>query len=213
MYKIIPSPRNNEEHIWNGQSSYRQSQPNWPRGTPAVSATLQFLIKSCACISIFFLATLCCLQDLSSPTRDWTRARAGKAPSPHPWTTRELPISIHFPEQAGMIGCKQTMTWFFSSTSGYIRCLESPFPPPLQDLGQVQEHDQTLWSLSDNQTSFFHFVITTVLFLQLKPTQCHNQSPIQSSITLSPHHKPKPVVGEGGLSRVFFVPCSPLPSP
>ena len=38
----------------------------------------------------FFLATLYILQDLSSPTRDWTQAPAVKVVSPNPWTTREF---------------------------------------------------------------------------------------------------------------------------
>ena len=39
----------------------------------------------------FFWATLCSLQDLSSPTRDSTRAVAVKAWNPNHWTTREFP--------------------------------------------------------------------------------------------------------------------------
>ena len=40
---------------------------------------------------VFNLAALCSLQDLSSPTRDWTRALAVKVPSPNHWTAREFP--------------------------------------------------------------------------------------------------------------------------
>ena len=39
------------------------------------------------------LPTLCGLQDLSSPTRDRTRAPAVKAPSANHWTTREFPFA------------------------------------------------------------------------------------------------------------------------
>ena len=40
---------------------------------------------------ILFLAALHGLQDLSSPTRDWTWALAVKVPSPNHWTAREFP--------------------------------------------------------------------------------------------------------------------------
>ena len=43
-----------------------------------------------------FLATLLGLRDLSSPTRDGTRARALKAPSPNHWTAREFPFYFIF---------------------------------------------------------------------------------------------------------------------
>ena len=39
-----------------------------------------------------FLATLCGFQDLSSPTKDWTRATAVKAQSPNHWTIGEFPV-------------------------------------------------------------------------------------------------------------------------
>ena len=38
-----------------------------------------------------FMAAQSSLQDLSSPTRDQTRAMAGKAQSPNHWTAREFP--------------------------------------------------------------------------------------------------------------------------
>ena len=38
----------------------------------------------------FFLATLYILQDLSSPTKDWTQVPTVKVVSPNPWTTREF---------------------------------------------------------------------------------------------------------------------------
>ena len=41
---------------------------------------------------LFFWGTLRGLRDLSSPTRDQTRARAVKAPSPNHWTARGFPI-------------------------------------------------------------------------------------------------------------------------
>ena len=44
----------------------------------------------------YLLAMLRGLQDLSSPTRDWTWATAGKAPGPNHWTARELPVSLFF---------------------------------------------------------------------------------------------------------------------
>ena len=43
---------------------------------------------------VFFLATLYILQDLSSPTRDWTQAPAVKVVSPNPWTTREFSKTV-----------------------------------------------------------------------------------------------------------------------
>ena len=42
----------------------------------------------------FLLATPHSLQDLNSPTRDWTRAKAVKAPSPNHWTAREFLSSL-----------------------------------------------------------------------------------------------------------------------
>ena len=44
----------------------------------------------------FFLAALCSLRDLSSPTRDWTWALEVKAPIPNHWTLREFPVCILF---------------------------------------------------------------------------------------------------------------------
>ena len=44
--------------------------------------------------SLFFLAALHSLQDLSSLTRDWTQTTAVKVPSPNHWTARELPHLI-----------------------------------------------------------------------------------------------------------------------
>ena len=38
-----------------------------------------------------FLATLCSLRHLSSPTRDWTRAHQQWKQRPNNWTTREFP--------------------------------------------------------------------------------------------------------------------------
>ena len=43
------------------------------------------------CFFLHCLATLHSLQNLSSPTRDQTRAPAVRAPSPNHWTTREFP--------------------------------------------------------------------------------------------------------------------------
>ena len=50
--------------------------------------------------SFFFSASLCGLQDLSSPSRDRTRALALKALSPNHWTTREF--LDHFLERHNM---------------------------------------------------------------------------------------------------------------
>ena len=44
----------------------------------------------------FLLVTLQNLQDLSSPTRDWTQALALKALSPNHWTIREFPAMSDF---------------------------------------------------------------------------------------------------------------------
>ena len=44
----------------------------------------------------------CGLLDLSSPTRDWTRATAVKAPSPNHWITRELPLMDIFFSSLGL---------------------------------------------------------------------------------------------------------------
>ena len=44
----------------------------------------------------YYLAELCSLWDLSSLTRDQTEAPAVKAPSPNPWTARELPVPIYY---------------------------------------------------------------------------------------------------------------------
>ena len=41
-------------------------------------------------LELFFSTTLHSLQDLSSLTRNWTWARAMKAPSPNHWSTREF---------------------------------------------------------------------------------------------------------------------------
>ena len=45
-------------------------------------------------VCLFVLAEPWGLQDLSSPTRNWTQAMAVKVPSPNHWTAREFPISI-----------------------------------------------------------------------------------------------------------------------
>ena len=45
---------------------------------------------------LFFLAIPCVLWDLSSPTRDRTRALALKALSPNHWTDREFPGLLNF---------------------------------------------------------------------------------------------------------------------
>ena len=42
-------------------------------------------------INFFFLAILCCQQDLSSLTREQTRAPAVEAGHLNHWTTREVP--------------------------------------------------------------------------------------------------------------------------
>ena len=42
----------------------------------------------------FFWVTPCCLQDLSSPARDWNQAMAVKTLSPNPWITGEFPCPI-----------------------------------------------------------------------------------------------------------------------
>ena len=47
-------------------------------------------------IFFFFLAAPPGLQDLSSPTRDWTRALAMKVLSPNPLTARNLPGITYF---------------------------------------------------------------------------------------------------------------------
>ena len=44
----------------------------------------------------FFFATPLSLQDLSSLTRDWTRATAVEVRSPNHWTTREAPLCFSF---------------------------------------------------------------------------------------------------------------------
>ena len=46
----------------------------------------------------YFLATPLCIWDLSSPTRDQTRAPLMEVQSPHHWTTKELtqkPLPMH----------------------------------------------------------------------------------------------------------------------
>ena len=46
----------------------------------------------------FLLAVLCSLQDLSSPTRDWTRTIGSESADPNLWIAREfpqIPILIH----------------------------------------------------------------------------------------------------------------------
>ena len=44
----------------------------------------------------FFLVVLSCLQDLSSPTRDWTQAKAVKAQSPNHEANREFPLLLKY---------------------------------------------------------------------------------------------------------------------
>ena len=44
------------------------------------------------------------LQDLSSPTRDWTQAPAVKAPSPNPWAAREFPEYEYLKQKSVVFG-------------------------------------------------------------------------------------------------------------
>ena len=44
----------------------------------------------------YLLAMLRGLQDLSFPSRNWTRATAVKAPGPNHWTSGELPACLFF---------------------------------------------------------------------------------------------------------------------
>ena len=74
----------------------------------------------------FFLALLCCLPDLSSPTRDWTWAPAVKAPSPNHWTARELPTAwwffcpcSRFPTHLSMASCRDLVPWAGGAGSGW----------------------------------------------------------------------------------------------
>ena len=73
--------------------------------------------------SLFFFffpgRTSCGLRDLSSPTRDWTRGPAVKAPSPNHWTTREFPASLY------LVFCTNVVT-------SYTCCWQTQHTPPLK---------------------------------------------------------------------------------
>ena len=54
-----------------------------------------FLFLQCYYPYIYiFWVIPCCLQDLSSPARDWIQAMAEKTLSPNPWITGEFPCPI-----------------------------------------------------------------------------------------------------------------------
>ena len=64
---------------------------SWDVGSGDVTV-INSKLKQKASIFVWFVfqATTCGLQDLNSPTKDWTWAPAMKAPSPYHWTIREF---------------------------------------------------------------------------------------------------------------------------